>query len=260
MRAGIFWGLVLGFAVTVGVSGCLPSGQRAADEQKEPHFLAGKARANALDYKGAMEAFDKTLEVNPRNGSAHFELALLCEREETDLAGAIYHFDRYLRLRPNAENADIVKDRLLRCKQLLASGVLPVSPTPNMQRDLERLTAENRELKRQVEAWQAYYASHPQAVPSSAGTLAVSSSAGSSSASAPASQPTQPAQAATSSEADSSRQATVSAARKHTVRAGESPYSIAKRYGVKLDALLAANPDVEPRRLKIGQLLNIPAL
>lgn len=258
-RLGILGGLVLGLAVIVGVTGCLPSSQREADEQKEPHFLAGKARANALDYKGAMQAFEKALEVNPRNASAHFELALLCEKDETDLAGAIYHFDRYLRLRPNAENADIVKDRLLHCKQLLASDVLSVSPTPNMQRDLERLTAENRELRRQIEAWQAYYASHPQPVPSPASAPVVPSPAGSSSAPSPPSQPTQPAQPATSSQAGSSRQPAVSAARKHTVQAGESPYSIAKKYGVKLDALLAANPDIEPKRLKIGQTLNIPA-
>jgi LysM repeat protein len=30
-------------------------------------------------------------------------------------------------------------------------------------------------------------------------------------------------------------------------------------YGVKLEALMAANPKVEPRRLQVGQTLNIPA-
>jgi len=256
-RFGSSFRLVVVLAACLGVNGCLPSSQRASDEQKEPHFLAGKARANALDYKGAIEAFEKTLEVNPRNASAHFELALLCEKDETDLAGAIYHFDRYLRLRPNAENADIVKDRLLHCKQLLASGVLPVSPTPDMQRDLERLTAENRELRRQLEAWQAYYASHPQPAPNPAG--ASPAPAGSSTAAVQPSQPTQPAQPVASGQAGGSRQPAVAAPRTHAVQAGESPYSIARKYGVKLDALLAANPDIEPRRLKIGQTLNVPA-
>jgi LysM repeat protein len=242
-RLGIFIRLVPALAICMAGGGCFPSSRSASDEQREPHFLAGKARANALDYKGAIEAFEKALEANPRNASAHFELALLCEKDETDLTGAIYHFDRYLRLRPNAENADIVKDRLLRCKQMLASGVLPVSTAPNMQRDLERLTAENRELRRQLEAWQAYYASHPQPTSSPPSTSAIQTSGGTGTVAAPSTQPVQQAVAA----------------RTHTVKAGESPYSIAKKYGVKLDALLAANPGLDPKRLKVGQTLNIPA-
>ena len=156
-QAGWLGVLLAGLCVT----GCLPSGRGAADEMKESNFLTGKAREAALDYKGAMQAFEKALEVNPGNASAHFELALLCERNEADLPGAIYHYDRYLRLRPNAENTEIVKGRMLQCKQLLASVVSPVAPTPTMQRDLERLTAENRELKRQLDAWQTYYAASP---------------------------------------------------------------------------------------------------
>jgi LysM repeat protein len=47
--------------------------------------------------------------------------------------------------------------------------------------------------------------------------------------------------------------------RTHTVKAGESPYTIAKQHGVKLDALLKENPNLDPRRLKVGQTLNLPA-
>jgi LysM repeat protein len=43
------------------------------------------------------------------------------------------------------------------------------------------------------------------------------------------------------------------------VQAGESPYSIARKYGVKLEALMAANPGLEPTRMPIGRTLNIPA-
>jgi LysM repeat protein len=34
---------------------------------------------------------------------------------------------------------------------------------------------------------------------------------------------------------------------------------IARKYGVKVDALMAVNPRLEPRRLQVGQTLNIPA-
>src|SRR2546427_9574199 len=49
------------------LSGCFLSGQSQMDEQKEPHFLDGKRRQNALDYKGAIESFDKALQVNPNS-------------------------------------------------------------------------------------------------------------------------------------------------------------------------------------------------
>ncbi len=235
----------MALALVLGLSGCGPAAGRITDEQKEPYFLLGKKRAAALDYKGAAEAFEKALEFNPRNASAHFELALLYERDETDLIGAIYHFDRYLRLRPDASNAGVVKDRLLRCKQLLASGVQPVSPAPALQRELERLAAENRELRRQLDAWQAYFAAaqQQQGVPPTrpTGLSATSTS-------------TTPAQQAP----DARLVAPGAAPKKHVVQRGESPYSIARMYGVKLDLLLKSNPGIDPHRLRVGQTLVIP--
>jgi LysM repeat protein len=246
------WMLAL---ICLGAGGCLPAGRSSLEEQKEPHFLTGKARVNSLDYKGAIEAFEKALEANPRSASAHFELALLYERDETDFAAAIYHFEQYLRLRPNPDNAEIVRQRVIACKQELAKTVSLGPVTQTMQRDMERLAAENREMHRQLEAWQAYYASHPQTLtnPPTAsapplGTISAPGSARQPSAiSDPVDQPI------------ASRQPTASAAKTHTVKAGESPYSIAKKYGVKLNLLLAANPNVDPKRLRVGQMLTIPA-
>lgn len=34
---------------------------------------------------------------------------------------------------------------------------------------------------------------------------------------------------------------------------------IARKYGVKVEALMAANPGLDPRRLRVGQTLAIPA-
>ena len=52
---------------------------------------------------------------------------------------------------------------------------------------------------------------------------------------------------------------TASTGRTHTVKPGETPSLIARQYGVRLDALMAANPRLEPRRLRVGQALSIPA-
>lgn len=44
----------------------------------------------------------------------------------------------------------------------------------------------------------------------------------------------------------------------YTIRAGDTFYAISRRFNVSLDALMAANPGVDPDRLFIGQIICIP--
>lgn len=44
----------------------------------------------------------------------------------------------------------------------------------------------------------------------------------------------------------------------HQVQAGDTLLGIALRYGVELDHLLAANPEIDPRFLSVGQAIRIP--
>ncbi len=44
----------------------------------------------------------------------------------------------------------------------------------------------------------------------------------------------------------------------YTIRSGDSFYRIAKRYGISFRDIERANPSVDPNRLRIGQVVNIP--
>lgn len=44
----------------------------------------------------------------------------------------------------------------------------------------------------------------------------------------------------------------------YTIRAGDTFFQIARRYGISLDALLRANPGVDPDRLYVGQIICVP--
>jgi len=44
----------------------------------------------------------------------------------------------------------------------------------------------------------------------------------------------------------------------YTVQAGDIPVDIAARFGITVEALLAANPDANPSNLQVGQVLIIP--
>lgn len=255
---------LLGALLCLGLCGCLPATGNRTDEENEPYFQRGKALAGSLDYKGAIEAYEKALEVNPHNARAHFELGLLYQKDDTDLPAAIFHFNRFLRLRPDSDQADTVRQRISACKQDLARAIsISLAPvTQAMQRDLEhaiaentRLTADNQELRRQVEAWGAYYARYPSGVGQPTNPAPAASSTVR--ASAPSEQVrTQPAPARPTRE---SRPAVAATARSYTVKRGESLYTIARKHGVKLRALQAANPGVDARRLKAGQTLAIPS-
>src|SRR3974377_2434209 len=117
--------------------GCLPTAPNASDEEREPHFLAGKRHVSQMDYRGAIECFERALEVNPQSAAAHFELGCLYEQKEADPAAAIYHYEHYLKLRANAENGEIVKQQITACKQELARTVSLGPITERQQREFE---------------------------------------------------------------------------------------------------------------------------
>jgi len=244
--------------------GCLPSSQSQLDEEKEPHFIAGRGRVNAMDYRGAIESFEKALEVNPHSASAHLELGTLYAQNEADPAAAIYHYAHYLKYRPNAYNAEIIRDRILSCKQQLARTVSLGPVTEKQQRDLEklaeenkRLVEENKKLTDEVTRWKAYYASLP---PAATGAPPASAPGVRARDLAPGTNQLRVAQPGPAARTNSPRAEfnPPPVVRVHVVKPGETPATIARQYGVRLDSLLAANPGLEPRRMRAGRTLKIP--
>ncbi len=66
--------------------------------------------------------------------------------------------------------------------------------------------------------------------------------------------------ATTESDDDSSSLPVVSTeTRMHTIRSGDTFSKLASQYNVTVAAILTANPDVDPRRLAVGQKIKIPA-
>lgn len=240
LRAGLILlaGLLLG--------GCLPSAPE--DEEREPYYLAGKGRENAMDYTGAIRYFEKAIEVNPKSASAHFELASIYDSREPDPAAAIYHYEHYLKLTPKSGKEDIVRTRIMACKQQLAQGVSLGPVNEKVQHELELLALDNKRLREELDKWRAY-ALQLQALTNQAAAPP-----------ARAAQASGPSQPALSIATNPSRPTPPppAAARTHIVKAGERPGSIARMYGIKLEALMAANPRLDTRHMKVGQTLSIP--
>jgi LysM repeat protein len=246
----------LAVLVCASLNGCLPPGQSQLDDEKEPHFIEGKRAVNSMDYNGAIAEFEKAVEANPRNASAHFELGWLYEEKEPDPAAAIYHYEQFLKLRPTADTAEAVRQRVVNCKQDLAKAVLPLPSSPGVQHDLEQLIQENKQLRAEVEQWRAYYraqtnrqASASPAPASTAQAVQVEP--------APA-HPTPSNPAPTVSAYTPRSSPHTSAARTYVVERGDTLAAISRKYNVKLDALAAANPGINVKKLRVGQTINIP--
>jgi len=243
-------------AALLAVNGCLPSDSSSQDEEKEPHFVLGKSRVNAMDYAGAVEAFCESLEANPRSAAAHFQLACLFDQKESDPAAAIYHYQEFLRLDPKADNAEVIRQRIYSCKQQLAADVLPLPSAPAAQKQLEALTEKNRQLQDENDKWRAYYAAQPaaQKSPPAPGSPAPAGTPTPDDVSAAPANLT-PAAAASASHSPPPKSANP---RTHVVAGGETLAAIARKSGVSLTALEAANPGVNPKKLRPGQTLNLP--
>jgi tetratricopeptide (TPR) repeat protein len=246
--------------VAVGLSGCTPSGRSQLSEEKEPHFVLGKSRVNAMDYQNAIEAFEQSLEANPRSAMAHFELGWLYDEKTSDPAAAIYHYQQYLKLNPNADNADVIKQRIYRCKQQLAADVLPLPSAPAAQQQLERLSEQNRQLQDETAKWRAYYAGQLAAAKNSLTSSPVSRPLppGANPTPTPSGQEVSLASPGSNPDRPDKSKPAADGPRTHTVVSGETAMSITRKCGVKLSALQAANPGVNLSRLRAGQVLNLP--
>jgi len=232
------------FAAGFGLAlcGCTPQGSSAADDEKEPHYVLGQNRVNAMDFQGAVEAFEESLAANPRSAAAHFQLAMLYDEKEANPAAAIYHYQQYLRFDPKASNAEVVNQRIYTCKQQLAADVLPLPSAPAVQQQLQQLADTNRFLSLQLEYYMRQLAAVKTNQPAPPDNLAPV-----------------PATSATSARTTVTNPKPAAAKpRTHIVAAGETPAAIARKYGVTLNALLAANPGLNPKKLRVGQTLNLP--
>ncbi len=265
----LLYGLIV--TASLAVTGCFPPSAGSADEQKDPYYLSGKRRVNSLDFNGALEDFEKALEANPRSAAAHLELGILHEQRTKDYSAAIYHFERFLKFKPDSDFAEPVRQRILACKQELARTVSLGPVNQMVQRDLEKLdglTKENVQLKAQLEQMQNQMSqliamqmgqqqqmqNRAQGIPQPAPQMRI--------AGPPSSANTPLAGAPTTSQpvVAQSSVARPTIGRTHTIKSGDTFYKIAKQYKVSEAALKTANPRVDARRMQIGQVIQVPSL
>ena len=136
---------ILACVAGVGCSGNAARQDRA--DERDPYYRRAQARQNVQDIDGAIQLYQKALERRPELGRAHFELGMLYEQYSNDYIRAIYHYQRYLELRPTAEKKKMVEDTIWHLKLAFAAS-LPAQPSAAVQeiammrQEIESLKAE----------------------------------------------------------------------------------------------------------------------
>jgi LysM repeat protein len=235
-------------------------------ETDEPAYQQGKQLQKQGRNPEALAAFLKVIERRGEQNApeSHFEVGYLLQKQ--DPIEAIHHFRKYLELRPTSKEAPLVRGLIDSAKREFLR-TLPGRPDEGQTltadlRELERLRRENDLLKVELASLRGQPVGGPMRV-----TFSTVDPAGGARAVAPAPADEPPFALAPSPAAAPPQKSppaakpAVPAGRRHTVSPGETLYSISRRYGVKPEAIAAANPLLLPTvnaKLSVGVELKIP--
>ena len=209
------------------VAGCTRVASDSRDA-RDRHLRRAFAAKDSQDIDGAIGWCEKALARNPDLALAHRELALMLDNYRQDYVGALYHYQRYLQLRPDAENRAAVEELIRYCRLSFAAQV---TETPE---EIRRGLQERDERIQQLEL---ELASLRGAAPS----------------------PAKPAVAATKP----GTEASAPQGQVHVVQGGENLATISERYygtRARWKTIFDANRDRlnDANNLRVGTTLTIP--
>ena len=128
---------------------CRPAAERLdRRDERDPLIVRGDARKRAGDVDGAVALYQKALDRNPNLALAHLKLGVEFDDQKRDYLRAIYHYSRYLELRPGAEKREMVSE-LIRMAHASYLAALP-NPPPGAIERIAVLEGENERLRHQV--------------------------------------------------------------------------------------------------------------
>jgi len=87
--------------------------KRLKDDEGEIHYNMGNVFFQKGMYKRALDEYRMAVKLMPDNPNAHFNLAYVSSEYTMDQKSALHHYRQYLRLNPQAIDANLVKEKIL---------------------------------------------------------------------------------------------------------------------------------------------------
>lgn len=139
-------------AIVIATAGCQDVGEQDAADRQLTLVRRAEAKRDEGDVEGAVELYNEALLGHPRAARTHLDLAILLHDAKRDLPAAIYHYRRYIELRPETEKADMIESRLRQAMQSL--GAKGFEAHQQVEVHAQALARQNATLKLQVEKLQ----------------------------------------------------------------------------------------------------------
>ena len=141
----------LGFVLLIFV--CISCSRRTGvmdqREIRDPLVHRALMKKRAHDIDGAIKLFYQVLARKPSMGRPHLELGLLLDNDREDYIRAIYHYEQYLILRPDAQKRDLI-EQLIASAKLAFAASLPDRPCEGI-REIADLKDQINRLKNQLD-------------------------------------------------------------------------------------------------------------
>ncbi len=170
------WRVAAAGALAGVLVGCAPRvGQLDAEEFSYPPLRKARAKLNEGDREAALALVCRALDAKPTLAQAHLEAAQLYDNYFRDYARAIYHYERYLDLRPQTEKREMIEGFLRQDKIAFAAAIQ--EQFPGTDKKLLALQEETMRLRRQVTQLRANLAAAQRSQPATAPAAAAAPSA-----------------------------------------------------------------------------------
>lgn len=115
-------------------------------DERDPLLRRARDRKKRQDVDGAIEWYQRALERKPGLARAHLEVGLLYDTQKQDYLRALYHYQRYLEMRPKTEKRPVI-EQLIQGARVRFASTLPAQPSGA----IEEITL----LRREVESLRA---------------------------------------------------------------------------------------------------------
>ncbi len=148
-------GLYFILSILAILSGCKENSINVIDETEEPHYRRGQSLLRDGRDKDALEAFLKVIDKRKDAAESHVEAGRIHMDHFNDSINAIYHFQKYLEIKPDSRQAELLK-QLIRTAQKKYVKSLPgyffesKADQASIDETVMKLKAENEKLKIQL--------------------------------------------------------------------------------------------------------------
>lgn len=134
------------------LSGCGNQGKSIEErEENDPLMKTAHAFMDQGDWQQAVATLKDAMENEPLMARPHLDLATIYQQHIINYIHAIYHYDRYLELRPNSEKKELIDQQKLRVFEALANTLVKNSPqVQQVVTEAKRLQQENAALRKQL--------------------------------------------------------------------------------------------------------------